>query len=484
MNESRILKDVLAYLPVKILPGVAGLTTIFILTHYLSPSEYGSYSVALTIILLAVQIAGTWLSNSVLYLYSKYSSSLLNEFLAFVLRFQIKIGVPASLLVFVAMFFTSGELLISILSALLVFAQLIQSLALTYLQADRKISSQTAIVSFQVTFQMITLFVLISVFQGKAWIGVAALLFGYAFGLAVAWKSIGMSNILSCKTDSDLKLERRLIDYGIPMCLWFFAVQFNMVGDRIFLGNSGFSKELGGYASFRDLMSGCTAFLLMPMLMATHPILMKVWRNGEGKREVQNILTNGVKYVSYIFIPLMIFVESIGDGVTKIAFGNGYNVKHIVMFLTIFSLYIGALSIYVQRALEITGTTKKMGLVAAITAIFILPLFYLFVPRYGVEGAAFITAFGQLFYFLIIWFMAKEIVIPEIDIKFFCKLACWGFLVWGILGGKIFSYSFSYGIQLLIFTILFFALLMTDSFLKKQASIFSKRMRSAVQRIK
>ena len=65
-------RDVLKYLPVKILPAFAGVFTIFLLTRTLSTFLYADYVFLMATVLLFGQLIGGWINSSVLYFYPDY----------------------------------------------------------------------------------------------------------------------------------------------------------------------------------------------------------------------------------------------------------------------------------------------------------------------------------------------------------------------------------------------------------------------------
>jgi len=81
----------------------------------------------------------------------------------------------------------------------------------------------------------------------------------------------------------DIVVCKKLIFYGLPICLWFFATQFFLVGDRILFKYFDIIDKVGNYASFRDLSVGLSGFITMPLLLATHPLIMQLWKKNDSR---------------------------------------------------------------------------------------------------------------------------------------------------------------------------------------------------------
>ena len=429
-------RDALAYVPVKVIPGIVGLLSILILTRNLAPEEYGRYSLVVTTILLFIQLAGTWLSNAMLYLFRDYAECELSGFFGYVIRFQLGIAIPALGIIYVVLVLLVGSHQLALCGMLVFFAQTIQAILLTILQCMRKILAQATVVGIQVAVQLVSLLLLIYLFDKKEVAGIHALFVGFLVGASVALLILRPSVSLFAPSPNFPKLKRRIFLYGLPMCLWFFATQFNTMGDRLFLGFYGFQSQLGGYASFRDLAAGLAAFLTMPMLMASHPLIMAAWREGVGKGDVQRMLSDGVRFVTFLFVPLIGITNTVGQDLLIALFGQRYAIGRDLMILTVLTLFVGAITMYVQRGLEVTGRTGLMSALASLTAILAFAAYFFVVPSLGVIGAASITLLAQLFYLLLVFMVVRKIVLPIVPLSFVAKMMVWLILVTMLLGSK------------------------------------------------
>jgi len=425
MNLSR---DVLAYIPVKLIPAITGLLSIVILTRNLAPEEYGRYSVAITTALLLVQLAGSWLSNSVLYLYPDYlDEKAKSEFRRQTINLQLLVSIPASGIAYAAIYIVTHTQQLALVGGVLVFGQLMQGLLMTFLQSSRKIYTQAISVGLQSTFQIGTLCVLIFAANGKETAAAIAVAVGFLAGnmiLFIANRNLqdripGVSKVIS------RELFLKLLGYGLPMCLWFFATQFYMVGDRILLQFFGIDEQLGQYASFRDLATGCAGFLTMPLLMASHPIIMAKWKSRCEPQEIEKIISNNIVILSLIFTPLIALADIVGSYFIIALFGRRYVLPENIMILVIISIYIGSIAIHLQKGLEVTGKTAVMAKISLMTAIFSVIADFIVIPRFEVIGSAAVVVVSSILYLSIVFISVRNTLLPRIPVKFFLKLIIW-----------------------------------------------------------
>lgn len=425
-------KDVLAYIPVKLIPALAGLLSIVILTRNLAPEEYGRYSVAITTVLLLVQLSGSWLSSSVLYFYPDYLIEKEKvEFRRQTINLQLIVSIPASLIAYVVIYIVTHTQQLAMVGGVLVLGQLMQGLLMTFLQSSRKIYTQAISVGLQSIFQICTLSVLIFAANGKETAAVIAVTIGFLAGNTVLFfanrnmqnQTPKIGNVIS------RALFLKMLGYGLPMCLWFFSTQFYMVGDRIFLQFFGADKQLGQYASFRDLATGCASFLIMPLLMASHPIIMAKWKSRCEPQEIEKILSSNVMVLAMLFVPLIVMTDVIGPELVIALFGQRYALPANVMVLIVISIFVGAVTIHIQKGLEVTGQTMLMAKISLATAIFSGTCNSIVIPNFGVLGGAIVVVVSSVLYLVGVLVAVRKILLPRISATFWLKLIGWFLLV-------------------------------------------------------
>jgi O-antigen/teichoic acid export membrane protein len=422
-------KDVLAYIPVKLIPAVTGLLSIIILTRNISPEAYGKYSVVVASVLLFVQLTSGWLANSILYYYPGYKTNLeKNSFKYQILKLQFYIALPTMILVFFAIFKITQRVNLALLGAILLFGQSFFGILMTFYQSAGAIRVQAVVVGAQSLSQLLMLTALIFLTKQNETFAVVALVFGYYFGIFI---------LLFKEKKEEYEIQKKLskkilfdtLSYGVPMCLWFFATQLYTIGDRLFLQYYGFNDQLGQYAAFRDLVTGCAGFLTMPLVMASHPIIMEMWRNQTDRIIIEELINKNIVILLSLFSPILIIAYFVGPIFINALFGNKYSLDAILMLLVVISTLLGSITIYLHKGLEVTGKTLVMSLVALTLAVFSGTGNIYIIPLYGVNGSAILLIIVQLLYMTTIWFLTKSILRTSLEKKLIFTLFLWLFLV-------------------------------------------------------
>lgn len=425
--RSMLNKDIFGYLPVKILPAISGLAIILLLTRKLAPVQYGEYSLVITTVLLMAQLSGTWLSNAVLYIFPDYPARHYGAFQIQTLKLQAIAAIPASILVYFLLVFITSRPTLAVLGAILLPLQLFQFLMMTFMQSQRRVTAQAVSIGAQSLVQVLILCVLLFGAEGKEISAILAIALGYVISILIL---VGQNKLYQYRrlNAHDLQakeLFRQLAGYGIPMCLWFFATQCFMIGDRVILKLLGVTAQLGQYASFRDLGTGCAGLLTMPLLMASHPIIMAMWKNGCDREPIEDLVKRNIVVLTFLFIPLLVFVDLCGSELFVKLLPEKYLLPKETMLLVLGSIFLGCLNIYLQKGLEVTGQTLLMAKIALVTVAFSLVGNFILIPRLAIFGAALVGFLSQLFYMIAIRKYTAHILSPDLPLNLLPKLGCW-----------------------------------------------------------
>jgi len=425
--ERSLQREMIRYVPVKLMPAVFGLASIVVLTRALSPDQYGLYSVVITTVLLLVQLGGSWLYTAVLYVYPDYCPDRSEEFRRETTKIQALSAIPAAAVGYGTIYLMTHRHLLALLGTTVLAGQLFQSLLLSFLQSTRKVTEQVLGIGIQSLFQFGFLCLVLYLANGKEAAALLSVSVGYATGiLALLWRRGNPGNAISPGFPlSDRDLFRKLFEYGMPMCVWFFATQFYTIGDRLILKYFRAPADVGQYASFKDLSVGCAGFLTMPLLLASHPIIMAMWKKGCGKEDIEKLIARNIALLSLFFAPLLVLVDLCGPELIALALGPRYLLGKSVMLFIVLSVYIASLSMYVQKGLEVTGKTAVMAKVAVMIASFSLLANLVSIPRYGVLGASLVVVVSQLLYVGVLRGLTSDILIVRLPVSLAWKLVLW-----------------------------------------------------------
>lgn len=423
---SNLNKDVLKYLPVKILPAFSGLLTIYFLTRTLSIPLYSNYVFITATILLFGQLISGWINSSVIFFYPDYiADKSLNVLKINVIVLQlILFSLGAIGFVFTCYFGLKDFLIIIIIGLLLLLSQTFLNLLYSFLQAERRIFVQIRSTSLQSLIQIIG--ILMCYFYWKenlyAVLGVLFLSYFVASNYVMySDKVYGLIFNSESFSFLDFGIAKRILLYGLPVCVWFFASQFYAIGDRILFKYFDIHDLVGNYASFRDLSVGLSGFITMPLLMASHPIIVQMWKKDVSRVEIGNVLSQNIKLLITFFTPVFMGIFLVGDWVLTQVVGEEYLLDNNLMFLVLMSVFFGTVSMYLHKGLEVTGRTILMAKTALSVAALSLFMNLLLIPIYGVEAACIVSVVSQIVYCLAVYWFSKNIISITLSYAFLFK---------------------------------------------------------------
>lgn len=418
-------RDVLKYLPVKILPAFAGIFTIFLLTRTLSTFLYADYVFLMATVLLFGQLIGGWINSSVLYFYPDYVANNSVDVLKInVILLQLILFLLGSVAYIITSYLGLKNFEIVIIGLLLILSQTFLNLLYSFLQAERRIFIQIRSTIIQSLIQIIGIGICFFYYKEKLDAVFLVLFLSYFFASNYVMYCEGIFRLIFNKQhllSLDLRISKEILFYGLPICVWFFATQFYVIGDRILFNYFKIDYLVSNYASFRDLSVGLSGFLTMPLLMASHPLIIQMWKSNENLYKIEKIIADNIKLLITLFTPIFMGVFLLGDWVLIQVVGEKYLLDTNLMFLVLTSIFLGTVSMYLHKGLEVTGRTMLMTKIALAVAVLSLLLNVIVIPLFGVLGACLVAVFSQLMYCFLIYFFSKRIIKIKIKILFILK---------------------------------------------------------------
>lgn len=401
-NKGSLQNDIIAYIPAKLIPAFSGIASIWLLTKILKGNGYIDYSFVMALVVIGFQVVNGWLNSSIIYLSQQFRQQYF-FFRNAVLSIQVYLLILVSAVVFVLAYFGLYNVFASVLTCLILCAQMLQAYFFSFFQVERKIISQTKAAAIQSVAQLGFLALCYFYFSNSLNAALLAIFVGYMLGNAYSFffsdflKGFSPIGFLAL-TPKKLLVFKKIFAYGIFICFWFFASQFYLVGDRLILKYQHITEGVGGYTAFRDLAIGLAGLLTMPILMASHPEIMRLWHNGKNKNDIESILGFNIRIITILFTPLLLIVYFSGPWITTMLLGNGFEVTGITQFLIVLSIYLSAVSMYIHKGFEVKGNTKPMAVYASITGVFSFVTNLFIAQRFGVTGCAFVAVLSQLLY--------------------------------------------------------------------------------------
>ncbi len=404
--------DTLKYIPIKVLPAFSGILSIFFLTKkgLLDTDNYLDYTFIIATLLIIGQIVGGWVNSSVIYYYTGFNTEReRNDFVLNISLLQMLFIAVGAISVFATILFAVKSAAVALLSVFILALQSYLTFNYSFFQAQRQIANQTFATLVQALFQIGGLLACYFFFKGSITIFFFFLLLSYfatTIFLFVTGKNV-MSVTFTNKLD--YKSFRQILNYGMPICLWFFLTQIYQVGDRILFKYFDLTVHVGNYVAFRDFAVGLSGFIAMPLLFASHPIIIMMSKDKSNKAAVEGMLRKNIFILTAIFIPLIVITYFYGEKIIGLLVGENYLLSPVLMVVVLFTILLGVISIYLQKGVEAVGNTMLMLKISAIVATVSITLNFVLMRRFGVNASIFVSLFCHILYCLVIYIYSRKV---------------------------------------------------------------------------
>jgi O-antigen/teichoic acid export membrane protein len=433
-SKKVISKDIIFYLPAKILEGIVGFITIAVYARLFSPDIYGDYGVINpTINVLFLVILG-WLMHSLYRYINSYKNENNVEELcstAFV-SYMTLVGI---VLIILLIFQLSGS---DVIEAKLLFCSFFMFVAyglnqilMNLLVALKKIKLNLVLSLCGVVLKLvITIFLAFSFKRSVITILVANGTVDLLKAIIVFLRLKGYRYINLGKVSKDT--FDVMIKYGFPLIGLSLTLFVLNISDRYVIIYFCGRDVSGIYTANYSLASAVYTMMMMGIMRAVYPNLLEAW----GKKDLiktKDILSSGVRYYLLICIPATVGLVMLAEPISKICLGGEYKGGYeVIGWASVGMLFFG-LSEYCNKAWELNATTKVILINSLISGLVNLVLNIILVPIYGYRVAAISTMISFALYFIISFTGAKKVLIwklkPIIYIRIIGSAVAFGVLL-------------------------------------------------------
>lgn len=412
LNINTLLyKDTVNYTISKAIPGLVGFITIFCFIRLVGKAEYGKYALIFSLANMTAVLFSGWLQQSILRFYTIYESNgiLLN-------RTVLKgiISSTACGILFIGVVFLTRNLIrgnqnissiVCILSIVLSFCIMVYTISLALFQAKLKTSliakteSVRSILVF--IFPIFIIYLFVQSFTGL----IGGVIAGYVcmlFWIKKQYYNKFFGAIFDKSIDNAQinQLFKIFLKYGFPLSLWLAFMSSFQVIDRFMINYYFDFAETGTYASLYDLTIRSFSLFFFPLVMASHPRIMKLWN--EGNYIATKKLINFVLLIQFIiFLFIVIGYVFFADVVLSLLFDHSSgNLKILLGYLAIGG-FLWQISLTIHKPLEINKQTWVMVFAIAISIMVHIFINMYFLPKIGINASGIALIFSALSYIMI-----------------------------------------------------------------------------------
>ena len=241
------------------------------------------------------------------------------------------------------------------------------------------------------------IFVTVAILLGFKTVGVA---WGWSFSIIITdlFSLYMLINIFPQLLSKEIKpvLEyRELITYSFPLLLAGISGLIMTWTDTLMLGYLTTSKDVGIYnaalptARLISIIGGSFLAILFPVISGLFAI--------QKFEEIKIIYSIVTKWILIILIPIVTITVTFPERVIEVIFGSEYKSGAHALALLSFSYFLSSLFGSSVQILSAFGRTKAVMAFTFLGASANVLLNAIFIPKFGVFGAAFATGLSNVF---------------------------------------------------------------------------------------
>lgn len=411
----RFFKDIINYIPAKLVPALIALMWSFVFTRSFPPEQFGVYGLIISVTAPLVTVVTEWAAQPIGRFYAEYNENNLQLLYGAIVRQLIKIIfliliVLIFFVLIVTFFYSRSHFLIAIAACLSVVVSSITSLITPILPASLNATSFRRFEMLRPVLRMIiALFLVFGVYNDIVMLIWADAIATLVLLIPLFKRTLGKEK----KHGFDFKAIKphilRFCKYGLPMMIWFFSSQLLNVGDRFVIQYFQGGSEVGIYTANYSLISGISTVLSAPVTLAAFPLIMKLWASGR-KDELPEAIKNMTLIYGIISIAMLGGTYLIAKPLVTILLAPEYAEGYTILLPVLAGMVLWQGSILGHKGMELfesTGTMVRWIFIAAVVN-FILNL--IFVPFFGYDGAAWVTLVSYFLYTFFIWLSSKKYI--------------------------------------------------------------------------
>ncbi len=400
LNET--FKDVLKYMPSRIVPSLAAFVGVMFFTRLLSPEEYGLYILVMATVSFA-SIPFGWLNQSSLRYFAAFKSKNFQKFLSTSI-----LSLVTLLLIIPTLWYISTIILDDLLDSRLIYLLRVATLVLavqvgfnltqTLLRADRKslkyslYSSLNAVI--RVSLAVSLLYFLSFGPEGILWATAASM------GVIFLWELVQIYRKWGIKISSfSRKMLVRFASYGFPLIGTTVGGLILSTSDRYMIQYLVGTESVGIYASGYKI-SSMSIQLFSVLILASFPIIISTFEN-EGEEKAAHFLNDLVSLYLVILTPVVFGITALSKDIVTLFLGKAFHHAYIVLPWASAGAFCLGLGAYFNKPFELKEKTSFLLYCLIFSAILNICLNLYLIPRFGIFGAAFATLVSYLAYLVI-----------------------------------------------------------------------------------
>jgi O-antigen/teichoic acid export membrane protein len=397
---SRTLTDYLLYFPALAISGLRGLVTVAVLSKFFSPSDYGHYTLAFSVLLFLSMVTGLWLRSSVLRLLPQYTlSNQVNEFLGTLLGAGALFVVLVVLLYALVLPLFESNLDDQLYQLLWLVVPGVPVLTVfTVLQESHRIRGRSALYSGLVLLRVLGGFVIGLFLAVPCGLGP----FGMLLGLVIVAAGAVGGHLVMIGPRLFTRARglrwagsilRDMLAFTLPIVGLNLAGTVLATSDRYLIEAYLSSYDLGIYAVSYGIAEGGMRLIANTFLVAIEPTIFKAWVS-DGPQAAFRFIERMFRYYLMMALPALVGLSLLRNQIVTVFATPEYAVGSTVVVYVGLAIFFHGYSLIVGTVFDAAKRTTIPFVTFLVAGLFTVVLNLLLLPRFGYMAAAWSTCAG------------------------------------------------------------------------------------------
>lgn len=384
-----LLRHSIIYILAKMVPAIMAFAALSMYTHFLSPSEYGLYTLIFTGSVFLHNAIFNWLPAGTLRFWSNKSydqSTFISTLGKSYLRILFGLLIITALLV--AYYWGRPEATWAVITYLLLVSLAIYTITQSIFSVKIK---PTFYAYLTISYSVLALLAgTIFAYLGYGAIGV---LVGIAIGLLIpplfAFKETWLPYK---KADYDKQLFKKLWAYGLPLASATLLEEVTKISDRFMLAGLQDNAQAGLYAVGYDLSGNSILMIMSAINLAAYPVIIRLL-DEEGEKPAMEYFHKYVILLLGVSVPSVIGLNLVGPDLVYLLIDEQFqeSVIFLLPWITSAIFLMGLQVFYFYLAFQLGHHVISIVKIGIIIVIVNLSLNYFLIPSMGIKGAAIAT---------------------------------------------------------------------------------------------
>jgi O-antigen/teichoic acid export membrane protein len=192
------------------------------------------------------------------------------------------------------------------------------------------------------------------------------------------------------KAQLSLGQMRRAVKFGLPLVVSDFLVSLVSSSDRFIIQYFLGSSAVAVYSVAYDISDYVAVMFSSPLQLAILPIVYSLWSK-EGQEATRVFLSKAVNLSLVIVIPMIAGFSVVGPDIVTILASEKYVDSRELVPIIAVGVMLGSVNFLLYTGLLLYEKTVLVTILNTMAAVVNIVLNVLWIPRYGIIGAAYAT---------------------------------------------------------------------------------------------